>query len=744
MMRHQARTPREFGPPDAVQRHDELSNSGWSSLDDLDDDTGQTTIDPRAILAAVLRNRWPVAAIVFIALVAGLLSVMLADPVYRATASVQIDPQVAKVLGTEDKDAVQVGGSEDRFLQTQIDILKSRGMAEQVVDALRLPNDDAYLASIGIKPADIPKANRIKLRDGLIGAVQGSVGVNLPRSSRVAQINVEGREPAQAAKIANSYVDMFIAGNLQRKFDQSTYSRKFLQDQLEQTRIRLESSERAMVQFARDAGLIELTTTGADGSSTGQSLTSADLGKLNDALAAATGARIVAEQQWAQVQASPVTSAPEFQNNPGVQGRQQELAQARVEYLELRQRYGESYPQSVEKAAKIAALERELTRDAGVATSSARDRFEAARRQEMALKRKVDELKSDTLAERDRSVQYNILKREADTNRQLYDALLQRFKEVGAEAGVTTNNISVIDRAETPSVPISPRPLRSMMLAALLGMAAAGAFVFARERLTDSVRTPDDIEKRVGLPLLGVTPKLAAGASPVKSFADSKSQFSEAVHAIRASLELSTSKGLPTSLALTSARPSEGKSTLAFSLAREFAQAGKRVILIDADLRAPSLHRLFILRNVVGLSQILSKQIDLEEAIRPMEPDGLHVITSGPVPPNPTMLLDGDKLSQTIALLEGRYDLVLVDCPPILGLADALQICSQVEGAIMVIEARDTRFATLKAALGRLRDSRVHVFGAILSKFDAARFGYGEYYGYAFTRYGDGGEAPQP
>ena len=719
-------------------RYDDLADD--QELDELEvrafSASGESAINPAAIVAAVLRNRWPVLAIVVLALIVGLVSVLLANPVYQATASIQIDQQIAKVLGTEDQDEFRVGGNEDRFLQTQVDVLQSRGLAEKVVESQKLASDDVYLTSIGIEPDTLKADQRRRLSESLIGTVQNSVAVNLPRSSRVARISVQSGNPAIAAKLANAYVDAFITSNLLNRFDQSSYSRKFLQDQLEQTRLKLEDSETAMVQFARDAGLIEIAAQGEDGSGS-QSLVTSDLVQINQALAQARTARIAAEQQWAQAQAMPLTSMSEVISNSSVQALSQQLAQARVDYSELRQRLKEDHPTVRQKASVVAALERELNAQAQKIRRAIQERYDVARRQEASLAQNVDALKNDTLAERDRSIRYNILRRDVDTNRELYDALLQRFKEVSAEAGVTTNNVTVVDRAQPPSVPISPRPLRSMTMAFLLGLGAAAAFVYAREKFADAVRTPEDVEARVGLPLLGVTPMLASGTSPITEIADPKTRFSESIHAMRASLELATTHGVPSTLALTSARPAEGKSTLAYSLAYEFAKIGKNVILVDADLRAPSQHRLFRKANDVGLSQVLAHQVDLSAAIQQTPVDGLKLITSGPPPPDPTMLLGSERLEEVLAALSAQFDLVLLDCPPVLGLADALQIGTCTEGCLMVIEANDTRFGNLRTALNRLHDSRVHLFGAVLSKFDARQFGYGEYYGYYYSHYGD-------
>lgn len=706
--------------------------------DQIDSAQGSMILDPWIIWAAVMRNRWPVLAIIAVALLVGLLTILLASPVYKATASVQIDQQVAKVLGTEDGEQYQSSGDTERFLQTQVDVLKSRDLAEKVVDKLKLATDKGYREAFAIKSDDQAAEDRNAARDKAIGALQKSLTIALPRMSRVAQITVESRDPVMSSRVANAYVDTYITSNLQRRFDQSSYSRKFLQDQLNQIRIKLENSERVMVDFARGAGLIEIAPLASDAAAAqgGQSLVTSDLVQLNQAFAGAKAARIAAEQRWQQAQATPLMSLPEVLSDPAVQTLTQELARARVEYQGLRERLKDGHPTVEQKLATISALEKELRSQASSVKNSIRDRYLVSARQEERLSSTVSGLKGATLSERDRSIRYNILRREVDTNRELYNALLQRFKEVSAEAGVTTNNISVIDIAVPPKVPSSPRPALNMALALLIGLAGSAAWVYGREQLTDAVRTPDDIQTRAGLALMGVTPKVRVGSTPLVELHDPKSQFSEAIHALRTTLELATSHGVPHTLALTSARPAEGKSTLSSSIAREFAAAGKRVLLIDADMRKPSIHSLFDVKNSVGLSQILARQTQLGDAVIRTGFERLDIIVSGKIPPDPTLLLDGNRFEDVLTTLSGQYDLVVVDCPPVLGLADALQVTSKVEATLVVIEANDTRFANLRTALARLRDNRIAILGAVLSKFDAAQFGYSEYYGYYYAHYG--------
>jgi succinoglycan biosynthesis transport protein ExoP len=703
-------------------------------------DTAQSDqFDLRAIWPTIFRNRWWLFAIMAAATGLGIASIMLTQPTYRATSSILIDQKTVKILGTEDADPLVSGNDREAFLQTQVDILKSRGQALKVVDKLKLGSDEAFMTSLNLRPEQLARISAEDRRTKAMEALTEDLRVTLQRNSRVVKLSFDNHDPIQAARIANTYGDVFIAGNLQRKFDTTAYSRKFLSEQLAQTRSKLENSERALASYARTSGLVDVAVAQNDGKggSTSQSLTATDLGAINQSRTAAKTQRIAAEQQWRQAQATPLLNIPEVLADPGVAQLSQALALAQVDFSDLREKLKAGHPTVQQAIAKIDQLRTQIEKRAASIKDSIRQRYQIALRQEQAFSTNVSVLKDATMDERDRSIQYNFFKRDVDTNRELYDALLQRFKEVSAEAGVTTNNISIVDSADPPRVPIAPVPLKNMLYALLVGLAAAAAWIYMRERLIQTVLTPDDVKSKVGMSLLGVMPLLADGIDPKVALLEPKSSISEAVHALRASMELSSRDGLPKSLALTSARASEGKSTLAYALGHEFSTMGRRIVIVDGDMRAPSQHRNFGRKNDIGLSQLLARQVEVADCLTKTDFEGLDLITSGPVPPDPTLLLGGNRMAEVIQHLQGQYELVIIDCPPVLGLADAIQIGSNVEAVIVVIEANDTSLHGLRTGLRRLKEAYVPVIGAVLSKFDAAGFGYGAEYGYYYSRYED-------
>lgn len=703
--------------------------------------------DFRKIWSAVWRNRLLIAAILAASLAFGVLSLFLTDPTYRATASIEINNQPVKVLGTEDFQQISSPQETDRLLQTQIDILRSRAVAEGVADDLNLTKSDNFLVAQGVKP------NPDVSREQVIKALRENLVVSLPRSTRVVPVSFDSSDPKLAAQIANRYVQNLIAGNLQRHFDTSTYSKEFLQNQLKLTKARLETSERALLDYARSVGLVDPSAGGGDpndpSNNAPRSLTSANLIDLNQSLAAAKAARIQAEGRWGVAQATPTMNLPEVLGNPAIQQMTQRRAELESAYEQELQRRMPDHPAVKQAAAAIKELNSQIATLASGIRNSIRNEYHITVKQEAQLAATVGRLKGTTLAEQQLGIRYNILKREVDTNRELYNGLLQRYKEVSAEAGVTSNNISIIDRAESPLLPISPRPFANLTLALLFGIFVAAGVVAVRERFQDGVRAPDEVEGRFGIPLLGHVPRVSSGEAATAKLANPGSLISEAYQAIRTAVEFSTEAGTPKTMLITSSRPAEGKSTTALVMARDAARAGRKVLLIDADMRRPSLHALLDVPPDPGLSTFLTQQTTAEAVIHETDMPGLSFIPAGPKPPNPAELVSGTAIRTLLNYLSERYDQIIIDSPPVLGLADAPRLASIVDATMLVIEANRSQRGAIDGAIRRLNAARAHLIGAVLVKFDVAKADFGsgyllDYYGYGYGESEDGQDRSGP
>jgi len=344
----------------------------------------------------------------------------------------------------------------------------------------------------------------------------------------------------------------------------------------------------------------------------------------------------------------------------------------------------------------------------------------------------VEDLQSGLLDLRRRSIQYNIYQRDVDTNRGLYDSLLQRYKEIGVAGGVGINNVSVVDTAEVPGAPSSPIIWLNLGVALVFGTLLGCGLALIFEQLDETISDPNDVPKILGVPLLGTVPQLPRDEDPVEAAQDPKSPLVEAYLSIQTNLEFATEHGVPYTIAVTSSRPAEGKSTTAFTLAKLLARAGRKVVLIDGDMRSPSVHGLLDLPNQAGLSNYLAGGSQVDQLLQSGGNPGLAVITAGPKPPNAAELLAGSGLARLLVELRQQFDHVVIDAPPVMGLADAPIITGQVEGVLFAVQANGTSINLMKSAMLRLQAAHAPVIGAVLTKFAEKNsyFGYG--YGYDY------------
>jgi succinoglycan biosynthesis transport protein ExoP len=685
----------------------------------------------------ILRERqWWVIGTAFAVVFLTLVFTLLATPIYRAGSTLQIERDTMKIVEFEGLQPTESPMDRD-FYQTQYELLKSRSLARRVIQDLRLTADKRFEEDmVRVDEALAKKANgqavaasaRQQAREAaMIEHLLESLSIEPVRNSRLVRVNFDSPDPALAARIANAYADGFIASNLERRFEASSYAKKYLEERLAQLKGKLEDSEKDLVAFSEAERIVSV---GDDK----PSLDAQNLSDLNAALAAAQGSRIKAEAMWTQASTGNGMGLPQVVANQLIQKLREQRSTLMAEYQNNLGTYKADYPNMVQLRNQIDEADRQINVEVGNIRDSIRAEYQAALAQETLLRERITGLKGDVLDLQSRSIQYNILRREAETNRQLYDAVMQRYKEIGVAGGVGANNISVIDRAVAPERANSPRKLLNLAVGLLLGGFLGVLLAFLMHHLDNTVHDAKALETITGLPVLGSIPRLEQGLSPAQAAGDLRSAFAEAYRSVRTSLQFATTRGLPRSLLITSASPSEGKSTTAHELARNIAQLGKRVVLVDADLRNPSVHKTTGLSSARGLSNLLAGACELGDALQQLPNDWLSVITSGPLPPNPPELLAGDALAKLLAQLQEQFDVIILDGPPVLGLADAPLLANQAEATVVVAAADDTRNDALRAALLRLTSARARVLGAVLTRFDPKRQGAG--YGYTYYAYG--------
>ena len=361
--------------------------------------------------------------------------------------------------------------------------------------------------------------------------------------------------------------------------------------------------------------------------------------------------------------------------------------------------------------------------------------YEAARTSVAMLEAELQKSKDTLVEQRNRSIQYNILQREVDTNRQLYDGLLQRDHEIGVAGGIGTNNVSFVDKADTPRFPASPKISRNLLLGLLAGLMLGCVTAFGLDFLDETFKVPEDLEKETGFPVVGVVPLPRGGISLDEAMKDSRSPISEAYRSLRTSLQFSTPQGLPSSLLITSTSPSEGKSSTSIGIATTLGQMGLKVLLIDADLRKASIHKRLQIPNERGLSNYLIGGIEAADTLQTTPMENVFVITSGPLPPNPAELLSGSRMADLVRAAGDAYDIVVVDGPPIIGLADAPLLAGATQGTLLLVSANSTKKRALRIAMRRMLVVRANIIGMVLNKFDRREAGYGYGYGYGYSDY---------
>lgn len=691
------------------------------------DDSG---FDFKAYAGILYRWRWLVLAIIAATVVLATAWAAMQTPLYRATATLELNPSPTQVVNTDDKQPRERVQADRDFLALQLGLITSRAVAERVARDLNLGRDEAFLRR---EPAagDVTAA--------AVGPLMNGFSASGTASDRILEISYVHPDPSVAAKVTNAFAEQAIESNFERAYAATAKSRQFLQQRLEATRRDLEQSERALIAYARKANIINVVSedTPTSGDSAGGTLVASNLVALNQQLADAQNARIVAQQRYAQASAAAQAATA---SDATVQALQQQKAQLQAEYEQKLQRYLPDHPEMAPLRARIAGLDKQIaassSRASSAVASSLRAEMVAAQNRESALQARINQLQSKFLDLNDRGVQYTILKRSVDANRSMYNALLEQLGVENSSA-TRTSSIAVIDEATPPASPFSPNIPRTIVLALLGGMVLGSAGAFGADRFYDRINTPDDA-KLLNVPLLGVIPMVGKGEVVDELIADPRSPIAEAFHSTRAALQFSTAGGAPKSVLLTSARPGEGKTSTTIALAADLVSVGTRVVVIDADMRKPALRG-----DSPGLSAILAGRTSLSEALVATDSPNLCLIPAGRLPPNPTALLTGRALPDLIRTLERDFDVVIIDGPPVMGFADAPLIASVAEATVLVVESGKTSRGVATDALMRMDATGGTTIGTILNKYNRKVHGF-SYSGYGYDyKYRYEGAAPK-
>lgn len=709
----------------------------------------ERSFDPLKLLFYVVQYRWLIVLMAAAGIVAGIIVTMMQTPKYQATATLEVLVPSAKVF----KDIEVVAEASDlRAFMTAREKLLSRALAERVAFQLGLsekadflfPTPDFSLANIlyrafGVRSTPSMDDYTPEQRERMaIGRVLDGLSVQLVTNTSLLSITFKDQKPGYARDVANQVAQSFIDQRVDQTSETSDLARQFIQEQVAQTKQKLQESEEALVAYAKQEGL---TGAGAE-----KSLITSNIEAINTALGEAIQERLDYGRLVQQIDAGRGASLEQVLSSKPLQDLQSTITQLQGEYQQKLSMFKPGFPEMQQLSARIRELRKQL--DAGVLTitDSIRLKHQETIEKEADLRSKLSELEKQQLEYNDKNIRYTILKRDVDSSRSQYDSLIAKLNDVGVGSELKSQNAAVVDLAALPQAPFSPRKLVNLAIALAIFLALCAAIIYVLELLNNSFTNPEQVESELGLAVLGILP-MVDEKQLVESLGDQKSSLSEAHRSLRTALQFSGTDGAPRTLLVTSAEPSEGKSTTSFKLAQDFAALGAQVLIIDADLRKPNLHRLFGFSNTIGLSNLLTNTVrkdDLPNILRPSKYENVSVMTSGTIPPNPADLLSSPRMAMVIGNLGKRFDMILIDAPPVVGLSDAPILGRLAEGTLMVVSTNQVTRKSAKAALKRLRSAGASVLGVAMSKFAVNKFDYNYAYKYMnYNYYTYGADTPR-
>lgn len=715
-------------------------------------------------LSVVLKRRWAVLTCLLIVFTTVAVGTFKEKPLYAGRVLIEINPEEPQVLSFQQ--IAQSGPAYDlqSYRETQYKILRSRSLAERVVRDLRLYQypefyqSHRYFGLVTKEPTQIPSASDPNPPDPNSDAYRNSVsnfmarvGVNPIERSNLVEVSFYSQDPSLAARITNQLGEDFIDQNLQVKWNEALKASEWLSGRLVELKAKLKSSEDALQAYAAKNSILFIQNAV---NAQAQSMANARLEQLEEEYTKAQSDRAQKEAFYSLVQSGKVQDLPGTLDNRLIQALEQNLSDLRRQYTELTATVKPGYPKAMALKKQIDTLQANLDRQKLALTQNISQEYQAAVTREKYLSQLISQQEQlvDTVSQK--TIQYNILKREVDTNRSLYDGVLQRMKEAQVAAGLNASNIMVVDPAQVPEAPSKPRIVFNLALGFILGLSLGVGLAFFQEYLDNTLKTPDEVETLLRLPSLGLIPSIhlngsskaskqgtsIVGAGTNGSYGlalQNNPMAAEAFRSLRTSILLSANP-IPRILLVTSALPGEGKTTTTVNLGATLASLGSKVVVVDCDMRRPSCHRAAGVKNSPGFVQCLTGRTQLSEAILPVNGvPNLSIIPCGPIPPNPAEVLSSPLTADLLKRLLAEFEYVLVDSPPILSVADSRILATITDAVVLVTRAYETPYEVVRRARALLYGAGARILGVALNDVNIHKESYGGKYGY-YQQYGYG------
>ena len=697
-------------------------------------------------LDVILRRKWLIATVLALVFLSTLIFSLAATRIYEASAVIEVSQETPRVTTFQEVLGSEVQARE--FYETQVELLGSRAMIDRVIDKLDLAANPVIKKAVfgegrtglfwkigySLKNAvgklflgqqQTALTAEITIQQQIAEYLTENLTVTPSRKSMLIAVAFRAPDRRFAQMVVNTLIEDYINWKMELKVEASSIARDFLMMQMDRAKINLEKAEESLNAFAKHAGIVSLDA----------KINSIyrHLEELNSAYAEAEADLIAKEAAYDQARKDGPRNLPQVLASDLIASLKNRYAELSASYEELTTTFHEDYPKVQTLKARMDNIEALIkAHEDGIFLSIA-NQYESAQKIVSAMQARIEHQKELVLDLNDRATQYSIMEREVETNKAIYQSLLQRAKEIESMAGVTASNIQIVNRAALPLLAVKPNVKLNLLLSMVLGLLGGMGCAFLAEYFSDTLIHPGEVADRFNIPLLGTIPQ----AKPDKHGLEyaflhhPRSAFSEAVRSARVSVQLSGSGHRSKCFLVTSTLPSEGKTTLAINLALSFAAAGEKTVIIDVDLRKPRLHEVFDVTGRVngnGMTSFLAGVTNKIKIINDHDKQ-LSIITSGPVPPNPVELLASDRFQFLLKKLTGTYDRIILDGPPHIGFADTLILSKQVGGIVLVSsigESSRDAIAQFKKSISTVNGV---ILGCIVNKMDFNRnYGYSGYY----------------
>jgi len=707
----------------------------------------------REYMRVLIKRKWMVISVIVGIFMAVAIASLRQTPIYVAVGRIAINKADSNLITFKDSGPV-VDYYDQSDLDTEVRILQSDLMALQVIRQLNLDKRPEFGGRADQKQANLvadPLQTDSNRTSGLLGAFRGNLRVTLIPNTRIIEIHYNSTDPQLAASVVNTLAATYVEQNFKTKFESTMQASDWLSKQLVDLQMKVETSQEKLVRYQKEHEIL--------GTDEKTNIITEKLDELNREMTAAESDRMQKEAVYRQTQSSDpeVVAAAIIADTTGsaastvsnlLDKLRDQQASIRIQIADLSTQFGPSYPKIAQLNNQVKEIDRQLQAETEKAVDHLKGLYLAALQRENMLQGSFDKQKQEANKLNESAIEYSILKRDLDSNRTLYEGLLEKLKEAGVTAGLRSNNFRIIDAARVPTAPSEPNIPRNLSFALVLGVISGVGLAFLLENMDNTVRTPEQAQAVSALPSLGMIPlgsksgnhgpagkrlTLTASKEVVETvtLVRPQSQMAESYRALRTSLLLSNLGAPPKVIMVTSARPQEGKTTTSINTAIVLAQKGVRVLLIDADLRRPSVHKTLGMGPRSGLSNVLTGSATVQQTITtsPILAN-LFIMPAGTPPPNPAELLASANMKDLVAELRQQFDHIVIDTPPTLSVTDAVVLSPRADATILVIRSGQTTKQALRRARDILMQVNAHVAGVLLNAVDLTSPDYYYYYEY--------------